>query len=67
MIRANGLHFHDLQFLAGITIITEDEWAIFTHTLLGNNHTLTALDNKVAAKIFGTFTKVLWVNVALVL
>ena len=64
---ADGLDLDHLPLFCGIAVVSEDDGAILGHSLLGDNGTLTATDDKVAADILGTLAEVERCHVLLVL
>ena len=67
IVRSDGLHFNYFYFFGGIAVVAEHKGSVFTHALLGNNHTLTTLDNEVSTQVFRAFTESARVKVLLVM
>ena len=67
IIRTDRLYLNHLQLLGGVAIVAKDERAVLRHSLLTDTHTLTALNDEIAAHVLGALSHTSRIHMGLVL
>ena len=67
VIRTNALDLNDLELLARIAVVAEDERAVLTHSLLTDDDALTTLYDEIATEIIEALAELGGVNMLLVM